>query len=114
DREGRGRPGAATVQGAPKGGKGRRPSVRIVAAEELGLELVLVQKLVELGAVTLREPCGLRDVAFGHLEQVREVLELELVPGLRERQEGLLLTPQRALHEARGNQRRGGKHDALV
>src|SRR5690606_27940601 len=92
----------------------RRASVAVAAAEQLGLELVLVQELVALRAVALREPRGLRDVAFGHLEQMREVLELDAVARLRERQELLLLAAQRALHERRRDQRCGREHDALV
>src|SRR5690606_4404323 len=62
----------------------------ISAPKELRLELVLVQQLVELRAVALREPRGLSDVALRHLEQVRQVFELEAIARLRKRQELLL------------------------
>jgi hypothetical protein len=50
-----------------------------------------MQELVELRAIALRKPSGLRDVPFGHLEKMREIVELEPIAGDGEREEGSLV-----------------------
>src|SRR5690606_20436214 len=105
--------GGGPVPPAP-GAPLARNVLGISEPKEVRLELVLVQQLVELRAVALREPRGLSDVALRHLEQVRQVFELEAIARLRKRQELLLFAPQRPLDEARRNQRRGREHDALI
>src|SRR5688572_3703906 len=55
-----------------------KPSV-LSGLEQLRVELMALQQLVELGAVALGETRSLRDVAFGDLQQSREILALEFL-----------------------------------
>src|SRR4051812_40315712 len=82
--------------------------------EELGIELVTLQELVELGAVALGEACRLGHVAFGDPEDLREILALEFAPGVFERRELALLVLDRSLHERSGNERRRRERDRLL
>src|SRR5688572_8105569 len=79
--------------------------------EELRVQLMALQQFVELRAVAFGQPRGLRHVAVGDAQDLREVVALELAPRVFERRELGLLVLDRLLHQGHRYEGRGGERD---
>ncbi len=75
--------------------------------------MVLAEQAIELGAVALRQPRGLGDIAVAHLEQLGQIVALELFAGFGERQQGGGFEPQRSRHRG-GRDAAGGTQRAAL
>ena len=53
--------------------------------ELVGFEIVLFQKVVEIGAIFARQFGGLADIAFGHGQDLHQIVALEGIPRIFER-----------------------------
>src|SRR5262245_37309844 len=92
-----------SVRGRPNE-RARQPrSGRLRFLEHARLEPVPLQQLVELGSIPARQGGCLGDVAAGDLEEAYEVIALELLARLFERNEDIGVFAQRTLHERRGD-----------
>ena len=73
-----------------------------------------LQKLVELGAIALRQPRRLSHVAIGDSEDLRQILALEFSPRVLEGGKLALLMLNRGLHQRRRYDRRCRKRHRLL
>src|SRR5204862_6163246 len=87
----------------------RQKSSGLGVLEQFGVELVALEKLVELRAVALREPRRLGHVAIRDATDLSEVVAPELAARVLEGRELGLLVLYRLLGEGHRDERRGGE-----